>query len=267
MKNILIIEDDPKIVAALEIRFEAGGYTTLTSGDAASGLSKAVQHRPDLIVLDISLPAGDGLQLGRQLRSLPETRRIPIVFVTANKDPELREKVMDLGAAGLFEKPYNADELLAVIGHALGETGTFRRPIARFSPDTMPVAVGSSGASAKKVLIIEDDRKIAMALALRLKSAGYEASMAYDALTGVSDAVKCRPDLVLLDISIPAGNGFAVAERVKSLIPNPTPIIFLTASKQPGFRERAQELGAVGYFEKPYEAEALLAAVHRQIGA
>jgi len=267
MKNILIIEDDLRIVAALEIRLKAGGYITLTAGDAASGLSKAVQLRPDLIVLDISLPAGDGLQLGRQFRSLPETRRIPIVFVTANKDPELREKVMDLGAAGLFEKPYNADELLAVIGHALGETGTFRRPIARFSPDDMPVAVGSSGASAKKVLIIEDDRKIAMALALRLKSAGYEASMAYDALTGVNDAVKCRPDLVLLDISIPAGNGFAVAERVKSLIPNPTPIIFLTASKQPGFRERAQELGAVGYFEKPYEAAALLAAVHQQIGA
>ena len=106
-----------------------------------------------------------------------------------------------------------------------------------------------------------------MALAVRLKSAGYEASMAYDALTGVNDAVKCRPDLVLLDISMPAGNGFAVAERVKTLIPNPTPIIFLTASKQPGFRERAQELGAVGYFEKPYEAEALLAAVHQQIGA
>jgi DNA-binding response OmpR family regulator len=267
MKNILIIEDDLKIVAALEIRLKAGGYTTLTAGDAASGLSKAVQHRPDLIVLDISLPAGDGLQLGRQLRSLAETRRIPIVFVTANKDPELREKVMDLGAAGLFEKPYNADELLAVVGHALGETGTFRRPIARFSPDAMPVAVGSSGASAKKVLIIEDDRKIAMALALRLKSAGYEASMAYDALTGVNDAVKCRPDLVLLDISMPAGNGFTVAERMKTLIPNPAPIIFLTASKQPGFRERAQELGAAGYFEKPYEAEALLAAVHQQIGA
>jgi len=267
MKNILIIEDDLKIVAALEIRLKAGGYTTFTAGDAASGLSKAVQQRPDLIVLDISLPAGDGLQLGRQLRALPETRRVPIVFVTANKDPELREKVMDLGAAGLFEKPYDADELLAVIGHALGETGTFRRPIARFSPDAMPVAFSSSGVSAKKVLIIEDDRKIAMALALRLKSAGYEASMAYDALTGVNDAVKCRPDLVLLDISMPAGNGFAVAERVKTLIPNPTPIIFLTASKQPGFRERAQELGAAGYFEKPYEAEALLAAVHQQIGA
>jgi DNA-binding response OmpR family regulator len=266
MKNILIIEDDPRIVAALEIRLQASDYSTISAGDAASGLSKAVEHQPHLIVLDVSLPAGDGLQLGRKLRSLPETRRTPFIFVTGNQDPDLRAKAMDLGAAGLFEKPYDADELLAVIGHALGETGTFRRPIARFSPEVLPANVGSSRASAKKILIIEDDRKIAMALAVRLKSAGYDASMAYDALSGVNDAVTCRPDLVLLDISIPAGNGFSVAERMKALIPTPTPIIFLTASKQASFRERAQQLGAAGYFEKPYEADALLAAVHQQIG-
>src|SRR6185503_15540606 len=90
MKKILIVEDDPKIVAALEIRFQAAGYATLAAGDAASGLSKAVQQRPNLIVLDISLPAGDGLQLAKKLKSLPETRHTPFLFVTANKDPDLR---------------------------------------------------------------------------------------------------------------------------------------------------------------------------------
>ena len=266
MKNILIVEDDPKIVAALEIRFQAAGYATLSAGDAASGLSKAVQHRPHLIVLDISLPAGDGLQLAKKLKSLPETRNTPFLFVTANKDPDLRARAMDLGAAGLFEKPYNAEELLAVAGHALGETGMFRRLIARFSPSA-DAPVGKSKSSAKKILIVEDDEKIALALALRLKSAGYETSTAFDALTGVSEAVKFRPDLVLLDISMPAGSGFEVAERMRSAMPSFTPIIFLTASKQPGLQERAQELGAVGYFEKPYEAEALLTAVHQHVGA
>lgn len=264
MKNILIIEDDPKIVAALEIRFQAAGYATLSAGDAVSGLSKAVQHRPNLIVLDISLPAGDGLQLAKKLKSLPETRNTPFLFVTANKDPGLRARAMDLGAAGLFEKPYDAEELLAVAGHALGETGMFRRLIARFSPR----ADGSkSKSSAKKILIVEDDQKIALALALRLRSAGYETCTAFDALTGVSEAVRFRPDLALLDISIPAGSGFTVAERMRSAMPAFTPIIFLTASKQPGLQERAQELGAVGYFEKPYEAEALLTAVHQHVGA
>ena len=100
-----------------------------------------------------------------------------------------------------------------------------------------------------------------MALTLRLKSAGYEATTAYDALTGVDVAVKNPPDLMLLDICLPAGNGFAVAEKIRTLVPTPIPVIFITASKQPGFREKANELGAAGYFEKPYEAEELLAAV------
>ena len=266
MKSILIIEDDPRIVTALEVRLKATGYRTVSVGDAASGLSKAVTTQPDLVVLDVSLPAGDGLQVAQKLRSLPETRGIPVVFVTASKEPGLRAKVMDLGAAGFFEKPYDAEELIAVIGHALGETGFFRRPIARYAPETESVSF-SGGGSAKKILIVEDDRKIAMALALRFKSAGYDTTLAYDALSGVSTAARLCPDLVLLDISMPAGNGFSVAERVKGTAAKPTPIIFLTASKQPGFRERAMELGAAGYFEKPYEAEDLLAAVHRQIGA
>jgi DNA-binding response OmpR family regulator len=266
MKTILIIEDDASIVAALEIRCKAAGYSTLAAGDASSGLGQAVLHRPDLILLDISMPAGDGLQLASRLKSLPETSQIPFIFVTASKDPGLRQKVMDLGAAGLFEKPYDADELLAVVGHALGETGMFHRRIARYFTQAASSVLSTFKSSAKKVLIVEDDEKIALALAVRLNSAGYETSTASDAVSGVRSALNLRPDLVLLDISMPAGSGFTVAERVRSALSTRTPIIFLTASKQPGYRERALELGAAGYFEKPYEAEALLTAVHQHLG-
>ena len=126
MKTILIIDDDPRIVSALQVRLGASGYLTTTASDAVTGLSRAVGTEPDLILLDISLPDGDGLSLAQRLKSLPETRRVPIIFVTAHHDPVLRERSMGLGAAGLFEKPFNTAELLAVIGHALGETGMFR---------------------------------------------------------------------------------------------------------------------------------------------
>ena len=117
----------------------------------------------------------------------------------------------------------------------------------------------------KSILIIEDDRKIAMALTLRIKSAGYEATTAYDALTGLNAAVKNPPDLVLLDICLPVGDGFDVSKKIQTLLPAPTPIIFITASKQPGFRQKANELGAAGYFEKPYESEELLAAIQNAL--
>jgi DNA-binding response OmpR family regulator len=126
-----------------------------------------------------------------------------------------------------------------------------------------------------KILIVEDNlaslnlvshvleaaRKIGMSLSLRLNSAGYEALLAQDALIGVSMAVRNQPDLLILDISMPAGDGFAVAERVRALVPSPMPIIFLTASKQPSFRARAAELGAAAFFEKPFKSNELLAAI------
>ena len=117
----------------------------------------------------------------------------------------------------------------------------------------------------KNILIIEDDRKIATALAARLKSAGYEVTATYDALTGLDAAVKNPPHLVLLDICLPVGNSSTLFERIQTLLPTCTPIIFITAGKQAGFRQKANELGAAGYFEKPYEVEELLAAIQNAL--
>lgn len=113
----------------------------------------------------------------------------------------------------------------------------------------------------KKILIVEDDQNIAKALAIRLKAHGYGVTVAPDAVTGVESAVRTEPDLVLLDISMPAGDGFTVAERIQTLIPGETPMIFLTASRKPGLRERAQELGAAAFFHKPFEAQDILGAI------
>jgi DNA-binding response OmpR family regulator len=118
----------------------------------------------------------------------------------------------------------------------------------------------------KKILVVEDDPNIAKALAIRLKAWGYEATVAPDAVLGVSSALKLKPDLALLDISLPAGNGFSVADRIQEILPRATPFIFVTASKQPGLREKARLLGAAGFFEKPYIAEELRAAIKGALG-
>jgi len=118
----------------------------------------------------------------------------------------------------------------------------------------------------KTILIVEDDMMIAKALAIRVKSVGYKAIIAYDAVSAVSMARKNQPDLVLLDINLPAGDGFLVAERITTQVPTMIPIVFLTASKQPGFRERAKSLGAVAYIEKPYESKKLLKTIADALG-
>jgi DNA-binding response OmpR family regulator len=119
-----------------------------------------------------------------------------------------------------------------------------------------------------KILAVEDDKHIALALAVRLRAAGYDVITAPDAVLAVGMALKHRPDLVLLDVLMPGGNGFLVAERIQDLEAMlGVPCIFLTASKQPGLREQARRLGAAGFFEKPYDAGELLATIRQTLEA
>ncbi len=105
-----------------------------------------------------------------------------------------------------------------------------------------------------KILIVEDDPDINRALRIRLESCGYEVCSAEDGLLGVCTAAREKPDLLLLDITLPCGDGFSIVERVRAMegIEN-TPVMFLTASKRPEYREIAKELGASAFMEKPFE--------------
>lgn len=82
----------------------------------------ASRVRPDLVLMDISMPGGGGMLAAKRLRSLTPLATIPLIFMTASKQPELQEQAMALGAAAFFEKPYEAEELLATIARVLDGT-------------------------------------------------------------------------------------------------------------------------------------------------
>lgn len=120
--------------------------------------------------------------------------------------------------------------------------------------------------SKKKILIVDDERDIVKALTIRLQTNGYEVVTAFDGAQGVFIAHKENPDLVLLDIRMPSGNGFSVAQQLrKSNHTLHIPIIFLTGSPETNAEQRAQELGARFYIKKPYDPEELLDAVKRAL--
>ncbi len=118
----------------------------------------------------------------------------------------------------------------------------------------------------KKILIVDDERDIVKALTIRLNRAGYEVVTAFDGAQGIFMAHKEKPDLILLDIRMPAGNGFSVAEKLKESTDTAgLPVIFLTGSPEKNSEEKAMALGARFYVKKPYDPEELLDAIGRAL--
>jgi DNA-binding response OmpR family regulator len=118
--------------------------------------------------------------------------------------------------------------------------------------------------SQRRVLLVDDDRDIVQMLTGVLRKAGYEVIAALDALQGVSQAQRNQPDVILLDLVMPAGGGFSVLQRLKALArTNTIPVIVLTGSVEPGIEAKARELGAQGFFHKPYDVAAVLDAIRQ----
>ncbi|MCC6682520.1 MAG: response regulator [Phycisphaeraceae bacterium] len=112
------------------------------------------------------------------------------------------------------------------------------------------------------VLLIEDEKAIALALRARLDASGYHTETASDAMTGLALADQQPPDAILLDVRLPDLDGFETCRRLKA---NRrlchVPVIFLSASVQDEARRLAGELGAAAYLSKPYQAAELLATL------
>ncbi|MCB1757311.1 MAG: response regulator [Gammaproteobacteria bacterium] len=119
MKKILIVEDDKKIAKALHVRFTAHGYAVATTFDAVMAATTARSYSPDLILLDIALPGGDGFVLAERFQDIQNTAGVPFVFITASKKQGLRERAMGVGASGFFEKPFDSGQLMGVVNQLI----------------------------------------------------------------------------------------------------------------------------------------------------
>src|SRR5438034_11227240 len=104
-RKILVIEDDPVARADLEARLEANGYIVARAADAASAMTVVNRERPDLILLDLGLPAGDGFLVLERLRKIETLAAIPVLVITGRSDAETRKRVDAMGLAPVLAKP------------------------------------------------------------------------------------------------------------------------------------------------------------------
>jgi DNA-binding response OmpR family regulator len=120
-KTILIIDDDPDVRLSFNVRLKANHYNVVFAGDGVAAISEARKHTPDLIILDLGLPAGDGFSVLERLKSNLTLSSIPVIVVSARDRNENRERALKAGARAFLQKPVDNARILSVIRQALGE--------------------------------------------------------------------------------------------------------------------------------------------------
>lgn len=127
-KKILIIDDDANFVMMVSSRLKANQYEVANATNVVDAIQTAVNWKPDLILLDMMMPAMEGYEVCEKLKSQEETRRIPILILTACNKKEYQIKCLKAGALVIIMKPFNPIELLALIKKAFDSNSKWRRP-------------------------------------------------------------------------------------------------------------------------------------------
>ena len=114
VRKILIVEDDPHLSRAMAIRIRAAGYQVVVACDAVQATSFWRKENPSAIIMDIRMPAGDGLRIHESLNEHPDFL-IPVIYVSGDGNPEDQARARELGAAAFLHKPVDFNRLLTCI--------------------------------------------------------------------------------------------------------------------------------------------------------
>jgi DNA-binding response OmpR family regulator len=120
-KKILIVEDDADVRLGYQVLLKANHYDTFFAADSTAAVSEARKHQPDLIILDLGLPAGDGFIVLERFRGNMNLAVIPVIVVSARDLHGNKERALKAGAKAFMQKPWNDNELLALISELLGQ--------------------------------------------------------------------------------------------------------------------------------------------------
>src|SRR3984885_14697229 len=113
--RIMIADDDPHFRLALSVRLRANNFDTVNICDGYSALAMALKETPNLIILDLGLPAGDGFAVLKQVKQFPALSRVPVIVLTGRDPGGNERRSLESGAVAFFQKPADEAELMGAI--------------------------------------------------------------------------------------------------------------------------------------------------------
>lgn len=119
--KVLIADDDVALTTALSTRLRDEGYEAVAAQDGYMALDLAVRHKPDLLILDINMPAGNGFSVHERLRQHAELSTVPLIYISGEPSEWIRTSSLEHGAFAFLRKPFDTQELVSLVRQALGQ--------------------------------------------------------------------------------------------------------------------------------------------------
>jgi PAS domain S-box-containing protein len=239
--RVLIVDDSLTVRMDIGEALQSAGFDTVMCADLRSAREALAREGSVLIVLDILLPDGDGLDFLKELRSSPATAQIPVLLLSTEADAKNRVRGMGAGADEYIGKPYDLGLL-----------------VARARALTQADASGGVGLG-RRVLVIDDSVTFRDELRQSLEGAGYHVREAATGEEGLALAAADRPDAVVVDGILPGIDGATVVRRLKSdTALRSTPCLLLTGAEGTNDGLRALEAGADAYVRKSEDLGVIL---------
>jgi PAS domain S-box-containing protein len=218
----LIVEDDLASAELVRLQLEAEGFEVVHAVSAEAALLVAMQHRLSLITLDINLPEMDGWEFLARIKQIPALMQVPVVIISIVAD---RAKGFALGASAVMHKPMSRQEL---------------------SDSLAGLGMLSLGAGPPlRILVVDDDPAAVELVAVHAIALGSFVLRAYGGLEAIATAREQLPDLIVLDLMMPAVTGFDVVEALCQHAPTARIPIVIVTSSQLTAEDRASLQGAV----------------------
>ncbi len=271
-KSVLIADDDAMLVRVLTVRCRHLGLEVRQASDAMQALVMIHKDPPDLIIMDVSMPAGDGLSACRMLASDSRLQQIPVIILTGQSDEQIREQVGGMGAHYVLKSPDCWQEIKPLVGGLLnlepGPEPAVDEPPACRTQKTRPADGPTCPSGRPRVLVVDDDPTVTEALRIRLKSSNYRVICAHGGAAAYWAAMEQKPDLITLDIGLPELDGADLLKKLKS---HPAtrriPVIVLTGNTDRSAKKELLNLGAAAYLTKPFRSSDLLIKIENILAA
>ena len=244
----LVVDDDAEVRGTVTEWLRLQGFEVSEATNGLEALLRVKRERPQLVVLDLSMPRLGGLDALRRIRVFDPS--INVVVVTGSDDPKLATEARRLGAARVLPKPIKLEELsLALDAREAVAAPASDRP-------REPAPTGNRG----RILVVDDDAEFRQMMEELLGAAGYTVRSSPTAASAFLAVTQAIPDVILLDISMPGLSGVDIIPAIQA-VSRDVKIIMVSGVTDAVLAKRALAAGAFDFVTKPISTDYLLQTV------